>query len=81
MATSIENLLTKGYFMDSSSGGEDCCIGQGAARFKLLLINRHERIQRAAYFRAERRGFAPGFEIDDWLEAEREVDDAARLAG
>jgi hypothetical protein len=31
----------------------------------------------AAYYRAERRGFAPGGEIEDWLDAEREV--AARL--
>ncbi|QSA97688.1 sterol desaturase family protein [Methylococcus sp. EFPC2] len=30
-------------------------------------------IAEAAYFRAEKRGFAPGFEILDWLEAEREV--------
>lgn len=35
---------------------------------------RHARIAIAAYYRAERRGFAPGREIDDWLEAEREVD-------
>lgn len=27
----------------------------------------------AAYYRAERRGFAPGREVEDWLEAEREV--------
>jgi hypothetical protein len=31
----------------------------------------------AAYYRAERRGFAPGGEIEDWLAAEQEV--AARL--
>jgi hypothetical protein len=31
----------------------------------------------AAYYRAERRGFAPGGETQDWLEAEREV--AARI--
>ena len=31
-----------------------------------------------AYFRAERRGFAPGQEFEDWLAAEREV--AAMLA-
>lgn len=30
-------------------------------------------IAQAAYFRAEKRGFAPGFEQDDWLEAEREI--------
>lgn len=27
----------------------------------------------AAYYRAERRGFAPGREVEDWLEAEREL--------
>lgn len=26
-----------------------------------------------AYFRAEKRGFTPGFELDDWLAAERTV--------
>lgn len=33
----------------------------------------HEAIALAAYFRAERRGFAPGGEFDDWFEAEREL--------
>lgn len=31
-------------------------------------------IAREAYYRAERRGFAPGYEIEDWLSAEVEVD-------
>ena len=35
---------------------------------------RHYRIAEAAYLRAERRGFLPGHEIRDWLEAETEVD-------
>ena len=30
-------------------------------------------IARAAYFRAEKRGFAPGSELQDWFEAESEV--------
>ncbi len=34
---------------------------------------RHAAIARAAYLRAERRGFAAGDEMEDWLEAEREV--------
>lgn len=29
-------------------------------------------IEVAAYLKAEHRGFAPGHELDDWLEAERE---------
>lgn len=35
---------------------------------------REDLIRTAAYFRAERRGFAPGGELEDWFEAEREVD-------
>src|SRR5262245_57434587 len=31
-------------------------------------------IAEAAYFRAEKRGFAPGHETGDWLAAEAEVD-------
>ena len=27
----------------------------------------------AAYYRAQRRGFAPGCELDDWLAAEQEI--------
>jgi hypothetical protein len=34
---------------------------------------RASRIAIAAYYRAERRGFAPGGELEDWLDAEREV--------
>jgi len=35
---------------------------------------RHALIAEAAYLRAERRGFVPGRETDDWLAAEAEVD-------
>jgi hypothetical protein len=35
---------------------------------------RQRLIAEAAYFRAERRGFAPGYEETDWLEAEKELD-------
>jgi hypothetical protein len=36
--------------------------------------DRLEMIASNAYYRAERRGFLPGHELADWLEAEREVD-------
>jgi hypothetical protein len=36
--------------------------------------HRRALIAKAAYFRAERRNFAPGFETEDWLSAETEVD-------
>ena len=35
---------------------------------------RHHRISEAAYYRAQRRGFVPGAELEDWFEAEKEVD-------
>ncbi|MGI9341842.1 MAG: DUF2934 domain-containing protein [Gammaproteobacteria bacterium] len=35
---------------------------------------RHQLIAQSAFFKAERRGFEGGDPIEDWLEAEREVD-------
>jgi hypothetical protein len=34
---------------------------------------REEMVRTAAYYRAERRGFTPGYEWEDWLAAEAEV--------
>lgn len=45
--------------------------GTGAQERQMLIA-------RAAYFRAEKRGFAPGGELQDWIEAEAEV---LRLTG
>jgi hypothetical protein len=39
---------------------------------------RRAMIAEAAYFRAERRGFAAGGEVDDWLAAETEIDSLLR---
>ena len=33
----------------------------------------HVMIEEAAYFLAEKRGFSPGRELDDWLEAESRI--------
>ncbi len=37
-------------------------------------LPREQLIAQLAYFRAAERGFAPGHELDDWLEAEAEID-------
>lgn len=37
-------------------------------------IPRERWIAEAAYFRAERRGFIPGNETSDWLEAETDIE-------
>lgn len=36
-------------------------------------VRRHAMIAEAAYYRAQRRGFAPGHELEDWLQAEAEL--------
>ena len=42
-------------------------------RANLTPEARHALIAEAAYLRAERRGFVPGYETEDWLAAENEV--------
>ena len=36
---------------------------------------RHTAIAEAAYFCAEHRGFTPGYELEDWLAAEKEIEE------
>ncbi|WP_020564379.1 DUF2934 domain-containing protein [Methylosarcina fibrata] len=33
----------------------------------------YEMVKERAFFKAEKRGFEPGHEMDDWLEAEKEI--------
>lgn len=42
---------------------------------------RHRMIAESAYFRAERRGFDGGRDVDDWLDAEQEIDGYLRDHG
>ncbi len=42
-------------------------------RVGISAQERENFIAQAAYFRAEKRGFAPGCELQDWVEAEAEV--------
>lgn len=42
---------------------------------------REKMIAEAAYFRAEKRGFAPGNELADWFQAEAEIATAPAGAG
>jgi hypothetical protein len=41
--------------------------------------SRRALIAQAAFYRAERRGFEPGHEVQDWLAAEAEVDTGLTL--
>ncbi|HEY5293259.1 MAG TPA: DUF2934 domain-containing protein [Burkholderiales bacterium] len=59
----------------SKQGNSEVRPGSGPA---ISAQERQMLIARAAYFRAEKRGFAPGGELQDWVEAEAEV---LRLTG
>jgi hypothetical protein len=41
---------------------------------QIIYKDRESRIAEAAYLRAQQRGFEPGYELEDWLAAEKEVD-------
>ena len=47
---------------------------------KMVPEQRQQLIARAAYFIAERRGFAPGNELEDWLQAEAEIEACLKAA-
>jgi Protein of unknown function (DUF2934) len=64
----------------TSSGGERRVSEHQRSREKRLSrartsdpVRRQAMIAEGAYYRAERRGFAPGHELDDWLAAEAEL--------
>jgi hypothetical protein len=48
-------------------------IVKNDGRTNVLPINLEDEIRRLAFLLAERRGFEPGHETEDWLMAEREV--------
>lgn len=51
--------------------------GDSAAEAQSAAPDRWQRIQRRAYEIAQERGFTPGAELHDWLQAEREFDGAS----
>ena len=59
----------------SKRGNSEVRPGSGPS---ISAQERQMLVARAAYFRAEKRGFAPGGELQDWVEAEAEV---LRLTG
>jgi hypothetical protein len=46
---------------------------QRAAAAEAVTADHQVKVALAAYFIAERRGFEPGHELDDWLAAEAEM--------
>lgn len=56
---------------DTSSPASPPLSGNASAEGSSDEMRRQ--IAEAAYFRAKQRGFAPGHELEDWVEAESEV--------
>lgn len=50
------------------------------ASARMAPEQRQQLIAQAAYFIAERRGFAPGNELEDWLQAEAEIEACMKAA-
>ena len=50
-------------------------------RNPVSAAERYKMIQEAAYYKAERRGFEPGWEAQDWAESEREIDALLKRQG
>lgn len=56
--------------------------GEPVSRGKAGLPDEREyMIAEAAYYRAERRAFLPGNEMEDWLQAETEIDSLIQSGG
>ena len=51
------------------------------ARAGITPAERQQMVAEAAYFRAERRGFAAGGELEDWIQAESEIDQLMQSGG
>ena len=45
----------------------------GDAQVDVSAEELRQLISEAAYYRAKQRGFAPGHELEDWIQAEQEI--------
>lgn len=48
-------------------------IGTHVSNNRSFMEDRQSMIAEAAYYHAHERGFAPGYELEDWLQAEAKV--------
>lgn len=62
---------TKGNGSGRQPSGANTAAPSSAAGYD---CPREQMIAEAAYFRAEQRGFVPGNEMSDWLQAEADVE-------
>jgi hypothetical protein len=77
-STSRKNGPPKGASPTPKGDSEEALSGNTRADLSPEQIYRL--IQETAYFKAKARGFAPGREVQDWIEAEAEVRQRIGLA-
>jgi hypothetical protein len=67
----VDHSMARDAALSRNGAGESfSAIAAPIARWRQGL---HCAIAEAAYFHAERRGFAPGHELDDWLAGEADI--------
>lgn len=59
--------------MNGAAGSHEKTSDSDTSSIKITPEERWKMIAVAAYHRAEKRGFAPGDELEDWAEAEKEI--------
>jgi hypothetical protein len=72
LETGLTSIAEAGISTTDSIFEESC-----ATSFSIAEVSNEERyrlIAEAAYFRSEKRSFAPGYELEDWLAAETELE-------
>jgi hypothetical protein len=63
-----------GWEMEKTKTIENEVISTDEESASIIYLPDHDaKIAELAYYKAESRGFQPGYELDDWLEAEREA--------
>jgi DUF2934 family protein len=67
----------KGKEQESKIASKSAFTGSGRADLSQEEVRKL--VSEAAYYRAKQRGFTPGHEIEDWVQAEAEV--MRRIAG
>ena len=75
----MDNPITGAQPIAKTAPTESAMSRKEAARASSALTGvtgqeRHQLIAEAAYYRAERRSFIPGYELEDWLSAESEIE-------
>jgi len=78
VASAVENLVAAGSVNEAATAKTARTTSKPEivaveSRTNLVPINLDDEIRQLAYLLSEQRGFEPGHETEDWLNAEREI--------